>query len=410
MAPLASFKDFATQFVKVAFPPTSMGKVATAIGFDTRPISLRAMMATAAPYVPDLSWLSFVDNSQKNTPPGWQVIFLWTDDANLPPWDYDSGAWSGPPPNTARAATSWQFTVWPPGGSPVIDATVPVANENTVGGVQYIYSGELVGNFDYQITAYNNYGSSTTGKQAVTIALGNSVSAPTGGLKGQFNYIFSNNCKPLTDINVTINVTEDIAYQTSSATKGFSFQFNAISQTNAKINVQQFVIDFSGNELQWVINLFSGTGQLTSPKGAGAGNLAMLSSSKVPAGYQLKISPQSDSKGNISGATFVVIDDHGKVLANSTESLTSLADPVPSADLSPIVAFEFNLVGPGDKQSVVLSSGSGSIVYEAKGGLAVTNSWPCGSEGGTLENANSNYGGLTSGPGSIFSQSFGIST
>jgi hypothetical protein len=208
---------------------------------------------------------------------------------------------------------------------------------------------------------------------------------------------------------VTINVADEIAYQAGAT--GFSFQLNAVSTTTAPIAVQQFTIGLSGNELQWVINLFApSTGLQTSPKGAGSGNLAALSDPRIPAGYQLRISLQSNSNGSISGAAFVAIDNHGKMLGNPvTQSLTSLSDPVPSTDFSPVVAFQVTLVGLEHGESVVLSSGSGSIVYEAKGGLAVTNSWPCGIGGSTVENANSSYGALTSGPGNIFSQAFGVS-
>ena len=275
------------------------------------------------------------------------------------------------------------------------------------------HPGPVVGDFDYQITAYNNYGSSSTGKQSVTITLGNPVSAPANGLGSNFNYIFYSDCNPLTDLAVTINVTKDIVCQSASGdTKGVGFQLNGLSprsSMNQTITAQQFVIDLSGNELAWTVNLWSGTGPSIKLIGAGSNSLTPLSSSKIPAGYQFRISLQYGPKSVISGATFSVIDN-GNTLASPVITLTSLPDPVQSSQLAPIVAFQLNIVGPQDKESVVLSSGSGSIVYEASSPLTLSNSPQCGVTGGTFETANSTYGALTSGPGSIFSQPFSVST
>jgi hypothetical protein len=408
MAPTVSFEDFATQFVKVRLP-TALATVASAIGSDKKPISLRAMMDTAAPYVPDITRAAFVDNSQ-STPPNWRVVFLWTDLANLPPWD--SSGWSGPPPNPARAATSWQFTVWPAGGSPVIDATVPVANEKPGGGVQYEYNGALVGDFEYRITAFNEYGSASTGTRPITIILGAPVPAPPFGLASNYNYILASNGNPLRGLAVTINVTQDI-----SCPQGFSFQLNAASPTGKTIATQQYVIALFGTDISWLVNLNSapsgGGSGLETLIAAGTATLRALASSKIPAGYQLQIAPQNtarDAEGKINEVLFAVTDNLGN-REQALITLTSLPDPAKATDLAPIVAFELNLVGPDNGAAVVLSSGSGSIVYEASSPLTVSNAWPPGAGGGeTVETANSVYGALSAGPGSLLSQTFTVST
>ena len=246
-----------------------------------------------------------------------------------------------------------------------------------------------------------------------TVTLGRPVPAPNLGLSGQSNYILSSNCNPLIGITVTINVTEDIA-----CSEGFSFQLNAVSP--ASISAQQFaeqqyVIAFEGNNLSWSINSFLPTDPPNDPSFQPHGPLASLSSSEIPAGYQLSISLQSDSNGaggNITAATFVVIDSQGNTLPNYPVDLEKYG--AAASELAPIISFQLNLVGPGNSENVTLSSGAGSIVYEASSALTVANSWPVCNDmihsGGTEENANSTYGMMSPGPSSMVSQPFGIST
>jgi hypothetical protein len=138
-------------------------------------------------------------------------------------------------------------------------------------------------------------------------------------------------------------------------------------------------------------------------------NMVSLPSPKIPAGYQLKIALQNDSKNNITGATYSVIDDHGKSLANVTKTLTSISG-VTADDVAPITAFELNLVGPVNSESAVLSSGAGSIVYQASTPLTALSSEPACTESGyiTAETANSVYSTLPSGPSNMLSQSFSV--
>ena len=82
----------------------------------------------------------------------------------------------------------------------------------------------------------------------------------------------------------------------------------------------------------------------------------------VPAGHRLTISLHNDANGNITGATYVVVDSAGITQASVTTQLLSIPG-VTEADLAPIVAFELNLVGPDNGQSATLSSGAGTITY-----------------------------------------------
>jgi len=154
-----SFRDFVTDFLDKSLPASL-----AAIAASPRPISLRAVMAQAAPYPPDTSLFGLVDNS--NDPA--EVAFFWADDANLPPW-YQSSA------NPARQATSWRFQLWETANNTsVIDTTVTlnaVVVEEAGGRVQYDYVGALDGDYYVEITAFNDYGSSSTGKMSVNISL-----------------------------------------------------------------------------------------------------------------------------------------------------------------------------------------------------------------------------------------------
>ncbi len=242
---------------------------------------------------------------------------------------------------------------------------------------------------------------------------GNPVPVPPSGLGSNSNYIFDSKCNPLLGLTVTINVTQDIVCKsvsgstTSSETKGFGFQLNAYSPKKEKSAWQQYVIALFGNEITGAVDNWPLTGPNI------INNFFSMTElpGKIPAGYQLKIALHNDAKNNITGATYSVVDNHGKTLASVTKVLTSLSG-VTSADIAPIIAFEVNLVGPVNSESAVLSSGEGSIIYEATTPMTALNAEPSCAESGyiTAETANSVYGVLNSGPSTEFSQSFNITS
>jgi hypothetical protein len=113
---------------------------------------------------------------------------------------------------------------------------------------------------------------------------------------------------------------------------------------------------------------------------------------------------------SIAGATYIVTDNQGNVRADVTKILTGIPGVNPADDLSPINAFQLNLVGPDNGGSSVLSSGAGTIVYEASTPLTVLPYEPQCIQGGfvTCEVANSVYGLLPAGASNTFTQSFNI--
>ena len=149
-----SFKAFA---LKEGFsPPVSAAAVASSLHV-ARPVSLRALIGTAAPYQPILiSWAAAASGTS----------FEWYDEANLPPWIWEADGSPYGPPNPLRAATSFEFKLWQnPSGNLVSDTTIPVTS--AVGsGLPIAFSpGVLDGSFKYQIVALNSSGSASAGPQ-----------------------------------------------------------------------------------------------------------------------------------------------------------------------------------------------------------------------------------------------------
>jgi hypothetical protein len=234
------------------------------------------------------------------------------------------------------------------------------------------------------------------------------VAPPAAGLGSNSNYILANNCTALTGLTVTINVTQDIVCQSASgSTSGFGFQLNCYSPKNEVSAWQQYVVALFSSELigavdNWPVSGPNIINSFFNLVGTPAAN-------RLPAGYQIRIGLQNDSKGNVTGSTYVVIDNNGNTVANVTKTLTSISGVTP-ADLAPIVAFELNLVGPVNSESAVLSSGAGTISYSANSAMTVLSSEPTCTESGyiTAETANTVYGVLSGTPSTAFTQSFNV--
>jgi len=201
----------------------------------------------------------------------------------------------------------------------------------------------------------------------------------------------------LTGVSVNIYVEADI-----TGSDGFGFQLNAYSAKGDSDAAQQYLIYLSPSSTPpqltcMVDNWTAANTQIINDQV----NLATLPSHTLPAGYQLRISLQNDSSGNITGATYVVIDNNGNTLGNQTIT-------VPSADVAPIVAFQIDFVDYLNGGNTTLSSGAGTITYSASNEMTVLSSAPACVDWDyiTLETANSVYGPLPASPSPIFTQSF----
>jgi hypothetical protein len=229
--------------------------------------------------------------------------------------------------------------------------------------------------------------------------------APASGLGSNSNYIFYSNCDNIKNLTINVEVTEAIVCKSASGpTTGFGFQLNCYSPKNEKSAWQQYVVAVFETEIIGAVDNWPVSGPNIINDFF---NLTTTPNNEIPAGYQINIALQNNSTGTITGATYTVVDNTGKTVANVPLSLTSISG-VNTSDLAPIVAFELNLVGPVNGESAVLSSGAGLITYSAASELTVLNVEPSCTESGyiTAETANSFYSPLPAHANNTFKQSF----
>ncbi len=233
------------------------------------------------------------------------------------------------------------------------------------------------------------------------------VPAPSDGLGSDYNYLLDSNCNSLTGLTVTINVFTDIV-----GSDGFGFQLNAYSAKSDYDAAQQYLIYLdphsSPPQLYCMVDNWTASNtQIINH----IVPLATLPSQQLPAGYQLVISLENETGGNITGATYSVFDNTGKSLGNQTITLLSLSG-VTSADLAPIVAFQLDFVDYLNGGITTLSSGAGAITYTASSNMTPLSAAPSCVDWNyiTLERANSVYGVLPSKANQAFTQFFQAST
>jgi len=241
-------------------------------------------------------------------------------------------------------------------------------------------------------------------------AAGQTVPPPSNGLGGNHNYILSANCVPLTNLKVTINVTQNIS--AGPASVPINFQLNAwslaTSSSRPTINFQQYMLGVSlngnyGNTpnqpfVNAAIQNFSSQGRQLN---AGQKVVSLPGPGAIlPQSYTLVISLHNDNSGNVTGATFGVVDPSGH-WHSWKQDLKDISTFSPSL-LAPIVAFELNLVGSG------FSTGEGTITYDASTPMTVSTTEPSCVESHvtTAESTNSSYGLLPDSPSNGFTQTF----
>ena len=182
---------------------------------------------------------------------------------------------------------------------------------------------------------------------------------PPAGLGSNSNYLLSGSCNTILGLEVAIKVTEDVVSE-----NGFGFQLNAYPPKNETDVWQQYFFSLQTQSdgrailYGYVDNWSSSTVII-----GDAPELISLPSPRIPAGYTLTITLGYDAKSNVNKVTYGVVDNHGITLALTPIELQT--GSIPSTDLSPILSFELNLVGPINGQSSVLSGGAGSITYKA---------------------------------------------
>jgi hypothetical protein len=291
--------------------------------------------------------------------------------------------------------THWAPAVEIPGASSSIGAAIATLD----GKLYAVYKGPgqinslYDTNFDgTQWAAPANHIAGNTGQDP----LGAPVAAPAGGLGSNSNYIFYDQGKNLTQVTASVWIT-----QTVTSSNGFGFQLNCYSPhpKNDDCAWQQYCMVVTKKKLVAIIQTWPvhfGTPGHFVDLFLDIHTLHALTANELAAGYQLTIELTSDQHANITGARFIVVDNHGKTVADVTRTMLDLhAKGFTAADEKPINGFELNLVGPDDSASTRLTSGQGIFILSAKQPLTVINHEPAGATiVGTAETANSVYSTL----------------
>ncbi|HEY6341312.1 MAG TPA: hypothetical protein VIY49_07460 [Bryobacteraceae bacterium] len=313
-------------------------------------------------------------------------------------------------PISPTPVDSIQFETGPPSGTPpLVTVSVPVGSLLLKAAGDLLTAGQTL----CGVSAFPSPG------QGGGVTVLAPVPAPSDGLNGSSNYFFTTSgCQNLLDLSVTISVTEDIVYGSTTSgtpTPGFSFQWNCYSPQGKTSAFQQYVIALVGTELSGVVNTYTAGGTpIILPGGEYQQNLVSVPSAGVlPKGYSLTIQLSADASLNINTVTWQVSISGVPVASPPPLTLTSLPG-ITEADLAPIVAFTLDLVGPQNFEAVVLTSGAGFFTYSGDPSpltVVSANPYPACSQyrGGTGEHSTSSYGELPASPGDPFTQSFSVS-
>jgi hypothetical protein len=208
-----------------------------------------------------------------------------------------------------------------------------------------------------------------------------------------------------------LTATEDIV-----STNGFTVQLNANSSQGVDA-IQQYVFFVQGNLIQGgIANWQNATTEIV------CGDRGVASTpinNGIPKGYTLQMTLQY--QGNVvSGALFEVLSQ-GQPVGTQTLLVSQVGCNCnlsggfqctgyqSSADLSPITAFQVNIVGPGGGAAATFTSGAGNIVYAVSSGALTPLSSPprcvelafC-----TAETSNASYGQLNGCPAQVLTQAF----
>ncbi len=252
------------------------------------------------------------------------------------------------------------------------------------------------------------------------------------------NYIFycpssQDQCNSLTALSVTITITEDLVAAPpprnppkNHTQPGFAFQLNASSPINKKnptdpdwIVWQQYIIGV-GEHIVLAVNNWTAA-SLPAQQTINSPPAPPLATPPkpymIPAGTTLSMNLEVDKDNNVSVVALYIQGPWVPVSSppspvGQTIYLKSIplagGGLVTSAYLAPIVAFELNLVGPGDLQYANFTSGAGRIDYYALPSLTPLNYLPsCVANGTTTgQRSNSTYGTVPAVTSTLFQQSF----
>jgi hypothetical protein len=235
----------------------------------------------------------------------------------------------------------------------------------------------------------------------VPLASGSDSCLPNKSVPGSNdNVLLSDGCAPLLGVSVDITITHDLV-----TTNGFAFQLNADGLKSSDVAWQQYGLAVTRQGyLYGVLNNWRQDGTeifnywtylLTVP-------LQRDGTPVIPAGYRFTVALTNDPAGNVTGATYTVMDSTGDVLIQLAMPLDQLTPtdgaPFDTNDIGPIGDVEFDVVGFSNRQYTTFLSGDGVIAYHAAQPLHATNTYAaCVYRNDTGETSNSLYSDVANG-------------
>jgi hypothetical protein len=248
------------------------------------------------------------------------------------------------------------------------------------------------------------------------------------GYRSNSNAVLFDGCKPLRNLTVLLEVTEDISTVEGN---GFTLQVNCFPWPgnyvqNQQLNYLQYVVFVLSNQLWWEVQYYS-VGASSWPPGytpipSTSPLLPCWANDYYPSAFgpapenklrrqsTLQIACQTDDAAKVNLVKFDYSDPDGNV--------SSAQFPIPANALCPIAAFAVNLVGPGNGSHCTFTTGltnsRGILYYSVDPGILSVQSGGLGSACGeqsfasdTAETSNAVYSAVNDAPASTVTQTLG---
>jgi hypothetical protein len=238
------------------------------------------------------------------------------------------------------------------------------------------------------------------------------VPPPSDGLQGASNYIFDSSGSFINGTTVTIDFDTDF----SSGSLGATFILTCFSPADSSFVVtsQQFSLNVTP---KGKLQAFAAAAPIveSDPNSDYFFSVDMLTlpNSVIPAGSSLEIALSNDENNRITSITYAMTTNNGDTTTKSIDLLSSPnlnGNPETAIDLTPIVAFQFNIVGFDSNKNGKFGGGSGTISYIASTNFVVGNTFPpfLASDFEVIPSSNMGYGSLEDTGSNSYSQSFKV--